>query len=181
MSDKLSDYVMVGNVFTPEQCQLYIEKLKQHKWQPHRWFQNNSSEYVYRKDFDTTYNIELQNTMKDPILKFVHKYYEDHRKSGDPGAQYSGVRFNRYGEGESIKLHIDHIQSLFDGKKRGIPVISFVGVFNDDYEGGEFMLCNEEIKLNQGDCVIFPSVFLYPHEVKPVTKGTRYSWVMWAW
>jgi predicted 2-oxoglutarate/Fe(II)-dependent dioxygenase YbiX len=181
MSDKLSDYVMVGNVFTPEQCQWYIEKLNQHKWQPHRWFQNDTSEYVYRKDFDTTYDSELQNTMKDPILKFVYKYYDDHREPGDTSAYYSGIRFNRYNEGESIKLHIDHIHSLFDGKKRGIPVLSFVGVFNDDYEGGEFMLCNEEIKLKQGDCIVFPSVFLYPHEVKPVTKGTRYSWVMWSW
>jgi predicted 2-oxoglutarate/Fe(II)-dependent dioxygenase YbiX len=59
--------------------------------------------------------------------------------------------------------------------------MSYVGVFNDNYEGGEFMLCDEEIKLKQGDAVQFPSVFLYPHEVKPVTKGTRYSWVLWSW
>ena len=69
------------------------------------------------------------------------------------------------------------------GKPNAFPWYDLAGLFyiNDDYEGGEFMLCNEEIKLKQGDCIIFPSVFLYPHEVKPVTKGTRYSWVLWSW
>jgi len=48
-------------------------------------------------------------------------------------------------------------------------------------EGGDFILCGEKVDLKQGDCVIFPSVFLYPHEVTPVTKGSRYSWVLWSW
>ena len=26
---------------------------------------------------------------------------------------------------------------------------------------------------------MFPSSFMYPHEVMPVTKGTRYSLVVW--
>jgi predicted 2-oxoglutarate/Fe(II)-dependent dioxygenase YbiX len=31
-----------------------------------------------------------------------------------------------------------------------------------------------------GSLIIWPSNFLYPHCVKPVTKGTRYSIVAWA-
>ena len=27
--------------------------------------------------------------------------------------------------------------------------------------------------------VMFPSTFMYPHEVMPVTKGTRYSIITW--
>ena len=53
---------------------------------------------------------------------------------------------------------------------------------NDNYEGGEFiMFDNHEIKFKQGDLIIFPSNFLYPHKVEPVIKGTRYSFVSWVW
>jgi predicted 2-oxoglutarate/Fe(II)-dependent dioxygenase YbiX len=38
-----------------------------------------------------------------------------------------------------------------------------------------------EIKLNAGDILIFPSVFMFPHRVDKVSKGTRYSFVSWAW
>jgi predicted 2-oxoglutarate/Fe(II)-dependent dioxygenase YbiX len=46
-----------------------------------------------------------------------------------------------------------------------------LGVLNDDYEGGEFIMFDDyEIKFKAGDLIIFPSIFLYPHLVKPVKK-----------
>ena len=39
----------------------------------------------------------------------------------------------------------------------------------------------ENVELGVGDVVMWPSVFLYPHEVTPVTKGTRITAVMWGW
>ena len=181
IKNKLMDYVMVDNIFTPKECQSYISKLDQIHWKPHEWYRNANDEFHNVKDFSVTYDIEVQNLMKDSIMKFAANYFNTHRRSGDLECQFSGVRFNKYSTGESISRHVDHIHSLFDGKKRGIPVISFVGVLNDDYEGGDFILCGEKVDLKQGDCVIFPSVFLYPHEVTPVTKGSRYSWVLWSW
>ena len=57
-----------------------------------------------------------------------------------------------------------------------------------EYEGGEFEIDNRnnfheknihklDMIRNVGSLVVFPS-FLY-HRVKPVTKGTRYSLVIW--
>ena len=90
------------------------------------------------------------------------------------------IRINRYQVGDNIEMHIDHIHSIFDGVHKGIPIISFVGVLNDDYEGGEFMIRGEKLPLKAGDVAMFPSCYLYPHEVKSVTKGTRYSIVAWG-
>jgi predicted 2-oxoglutarate/Fe(II)-dependent dioxygenase YbiX len=71
---------------------------------------------------------------------------------------------------------------MFDGNRKGIPTLSIVGVLNDDYEGGEFIMWQDtEIKLKTGDVLIFPSNFLYPHKVNLVTEGTRYSLVSWTW
>jgi len=81
-----------------------------------------------------------------------------------------------------MSKHCDHIHSLFTGNIRGIPILSIVGVLNDDYKGGEFiMFDNYEIKFKAGDLIIFPSIFLYPHLVKPVKKGIRYSFVSWCY
>lgn len=176
---ELFDYVMIDNLFTQEECQQYIKKLNSGRWNSHKWYDNSNSQVQNIKDFSVTYNSDLQRAMTDRVIKCSHDYASKH--IGGLTTQYSGIRFNRYQSGESIILHTDHISSLFDGKKKGIPVLSYVGVFNDDYTGGEFMLCNKQIDLKAGDCVVFPSVFLYPHEVKPVISGSRYSWVMWGW
>ena len=78
--------------------------------------------------------------------------------------------------------HCDHIIINEAGTRKGIPVLSIIGSLNNDYEGGEFiMFQDEEIKLKQGDLMIFPSIFLYPHRVEPVTKGVRNTFVSWAW
>ena len=52
---------------------------------------------------------------------------------------------------------------------------------NNDYEGAELYINDEQILLDTGSIVFFPSTFLYPHKVKPTTKGVRYSFVSWAY
>ena len=95
---------------------------------------------------------------------------------------FSQIRFNRYNKDQIMSKHIDHIVSLFSGNPRGIPILSILGLLNDNYQGGEFIMFDDyEIKLKAGDLLIFPSVFLYPHLVKPVTKGIRYTFVSWCY
>ena len=81
-----------------------------------------------------------------------------------------------------MQNHSDHIHALFDGERKGVPILSIIGILNDDYEGGEFiMFGDKKINTKKGDLLIFPSNFLYPHEVTPVTRGVRYSYVSWLW
>lgn len=92
------------------------------------------------------------------------------------------IRFNRYEQDQMMRQHIDHIQSLFDGDQKGIPILSVVANLNDDYDGGQlYFWDNFTLKLKKGDVVIFPSTFMFPHGVKKVSKGTRYSFVCWGW
>ena len=95
---------------------------------------------------------------------------------------YTPPRFNKYNQNKQMALHCDHIQSMFDGEKKGIPILSVLGVLNNNYEGGEFIMFDDtEIKFDKGDVLVFPSLFLYPHKVEPVKSGTRYSYVSWVW
>ena len=93
----------------------------------------------------------------------------------------SPIRFNRYFKNVKMDYHFDHIRTLFDGKRKGIPVLSIVGLLNDDFSGGEFILNEETVPLKKNSLLIFPSNFLYIHGVNPIIKGVRYSFVTWVW
>ena len=116
--------------------------------------------------------------MLNPLIRYVK---ELRMPWFDKYQGYSHVRFNKYAENKKMALHADHIHSMFDGERKGIPILSVLGVLNDDYEGGEFVLIDEKIDLSKGDIIIFPSNFMYPHKVEPVTKGIRYSYISWIW
>ena len=78
--------------------------------------------------------------------------------------------------------HADRVQQMFDGERKGIPTLSVVGLLNDNFQGGDFiMFDNEKINLVQGDILIFPSTFMYPHKVTAIKEGVRYSFVSWMW
>ena len=52
---------------------------------------------------------------------------------------------------------------------------------SDDFEGGEMALWDRDyvIKIPKGSALVFPSNFMYPHEVLEITKGTRHVIVTW--
>ncbi|MBC8430099.1 MAG: 2OG-Fe(II) oxygenase [Pelagibacteraceae bacterium] len=94
--------------------------------------------------------------------------------------QYTDFRINRYGQGGYMKSHIDNIHHSH-GQKQGYPHLTSLIFLNDDYEGGDFVLCGDKyIEKVQGSAIVFPSNFMYPHEVKEVTKGKRYSIMTWV-
>jgi len=75
--------------------------------------------------------------------------------------------------------HVDH----FANNPR---TMSCIFLLNNDYEGGNLCFRNPdgsgewEVEVKPNRMIIWPSNFLFPHTVKPVTKGTRYSIVAWA-
>ena len=85
----------------------------------------------------------------------------------------------KYEVGHFYKSHID---SFYTVNRQ----LSFIINLNDTYEGGNIIFkhptgrhTQKIFDLKKGDLLIFPSNFMYPHEVSQVTKGTRYSIVSW--
>jgi hypothetical protein len=177
--DNLKDYIYVKNAIPKEVCLEVISNLQFAPWQQHTWYNEALQTYKsYDNDFYSTFSDKSEETLRPYIDDFCIDF---HKKYGECFRQLSRVKFNRYDVGHSIHKHFDHIQSLFDGVRKGIPIISFIGVLNDGYEGGELVFWDEfEVKLSAGDIVAFPSVFLYPHQVREVKSGSRYSYVSWA-
>lgn len=103
------------------------------------------------------------------IFSFVNSKYQYIKITGD-----SGYELLKYDEGGFYKQHVDN-------STKNDREISCSLLLNDNYEGGEFGFFDRQLKykLKKGSAIIFPSNFMYPHEIMPITKGTRYSIITW--
>jgi hypothetical protein len=82
----------------------------------------------------------------------------------------NSFRISKYNEGTSMGPHTD----AYD--EEDALAYSILVYLNDDYEGGEIFFPNQNILLKPqaGSLIIFPSCEPYVHQVKEITKGTRY-------
>lgn len=89
-----------------------------------------------------------------------------------------GIQFTKYTAPSGF--YGMHMDKVFNGAARKLS-ISVQLSDEKEYEGGELLLytkANPDVMgKEQGKLVAFPSYIL--HEVKPVTKGKRYSLVVW--
>ena len=183
----IEDYIYVKNYIPTEVCEELIDECNKKEWKKHTW--NNYAAGTHNSEPTKELDVmPCTQEQQDKITPYLLKALEDYQiKVSVPGektqsflTKFSPIRFNKYEVGTLMREHYDHIHSLFDGKMKGVPIVSIVANLNTDYEGAEFYCRGKEIKLKTGDILLFPSNFMYPHEVKETTKGTRYSFVSWA-
>ena len=167
-----------------ELCKEIIGKLNIAEWERHVFY-SNFAETNFSNKNEPLVNIELQDTeLTFMINDLVFNYL---RKLNFPwfGAckNYTPLKFIKYDKFSKMKLHCDHIHSIFSSDEhKGVPILSVICLLNDDYEGGELVFFEDKVLTpSQGDVLIFPSNFLFPHEVNPITKGIRYSVVSWSY
>jgi len=140
---------------------------------------------------------------EDWLYRAIHPYIHEANRNAGWNFQWDWsepCQFTKYGVGQYYGWHCDSYENPYDGSKdinwKGkIRKLSVTISLSDpkDYDGGnlEFDFRNtvdwETDKNNsirevgeirpRGSIVVFPS-FLW-HRVKPVTRGTRYSLVLW--
>lgn len=187
MNKDLTTYVKCfENVFSREFCTDVVSELTKANWETHSFYNASHDEYIsYDNELSVTnYSFEKKNEMMKKLW-FVIKEYIEFLEMGDWFSGwngYSDVRFNKYDVDTQMKIHCDHIHSMFDGQRKGVPVLTILGALNNDYEGGDFIMWQDtKIEMPTGSVLIFPSNFLYPHRVDAVTKGVRHSYVSWVW
>jgi predicted 2-oxoglutarate/Fe(II)-dependent dioxygenase YbiX len=185
---KVNDYIYKTNVIPEKICKELIKQINKKEWQKHRWYDYEANDYLSEKEKELDVqpiDKEMQQIMTPYLVKAYHEYNQKfantkETRTSNLATKFSPIRFNKYKKGTMMRMHYDHIHSLFDGNHKGIPVLSFIGVLNQNYTGGELIINDQKIDSKAGDIIIFPSCFLYPHEVKEVKKGTRYSFVSWG-
>ena len=191
---KLDECILVlKNIIPTDLCDSIIQDIETREWKPHYWYNNatntTNSEETKELDIQRT-TPELQKILGNFIVesgriynqKYSYPFADQPNRSGQMMTSFSPVRFNRYSPGQIMRQHHDHIHSLFDGEVKGVPVLTFILNFNDDYEGADLFFWEDTvIKLGKGDIIMFPSNWLFPHGVTEATKGVRYSGSVWAW
>jgi hypothetical protein len=117
------------------------------------------------------------NYLMKHFKNYITGYQDFHKVSG--AWVIDDIQVLKYGVGGHYQFHTDYSPKI----ARQFSCIFFV---NDNYDGGDlcFKYPNSEkitkIKKKANRMIVWPSNFLYPHCVSPVTKGERYSVVAWA-
>ena len=131
---------------------------------------NMSDAFIIEQNQDKRKNIDdkLFVCAGNAIQKYNDKFKEA-KIEGD-----SGYTLLRYQEGEFYIQHTDHFL-------QAPRTVSCSFTLNDNFEGGEFGFFNRELTYNppKGSAIMFPSNFLYPHEIMPVKRSVRYSIITW--
>jgi Rps23 Pro-64 3,4-dihydroxylase Tpa1-like proline 4-hydroxylase len=124
-------------------------------------------------------NVHWFNLLKHIFTIYLKKFPQD-TKIIDYGYQdISNIEILKYEDTGFYTWHTDHFA-------KNPRTMSCVLLLNNDYEGGNLCFRNPDgsgewgVEVKPNRMIIWPSNFLYPHTVKPVTKGTRYSVVAWA-
>ena len=191
---KLDECIYVAEQIIPaDLCDAIVQDIETRPWEPHTWYNevtdSHSSKQTMELDVQNT-TPELQRVLANFVVEagkiynknYSYPYADQPDRSGQFMSQFSPVRFNRYKPGQIMRQHHDHIHSLFDGKIKGVPVLTFILNFNDDYEGADLFFWEDTVaKLGKGDIIMYPSNWLFPHGVTEATKGKRYSGAVWGW
>jgi len=124
-------------------------------------------------------NVHWFNLLYFYFKNGLEKYVKDLNILDCEIKDITNIEILKYQDSGFYTWHVDHFAM--------IPrTLSCVLLLNNDYEGGNLCFRNPngadewEVEVKPNRMIIWPSNFLYPHTVKPVTKGTRYSVVAWA-
>ena len=130
----------------------------------------------YHLNFDTPTNLFYWNLIKKEIERIYILYKVKFPKM--ESTKINQIDLLKYSVGGKYTVHTDH----FTKAPRHLSIIINL---NDTYEGGDLVFTDQKnkeikrLKLGAGTIVFFPSNFMYPHSIQPITKGTRYSIVSW--
>ena len=126
---------------------------------------------------DHTFYKDLNDAVSEVAKKYTVKMKSFHDRDFVV-QKTTDFRLNKYDVGGYMSRHCDNIHHSH-GQTFGYPQASVLLFLNDNFKGGEFLVSEEQPTIKTGEALIFPSNFMFPHEVKKITQGTRWSIVSW--
>lgn len=182
--NNIENYIIKYKFLEHNDCDELIRLYAHRDFQTHGWSDGKNSYSEKDKELDV---LALDNNHSSLLVKKVEPFiidYQNKFKKTEKAVtlvnNLSSFRLNKYLPNTYMREHFDHIHDLFDGEKKGVPILSLLVLLNDEFEGGQFTINGEDQNLQKGELIIFPSCFLYPHKVELITKGTRYSIIAWG-
>lgn len=142
---------------------------------------------IDNSEFKLDYNNRLTSSIDVPYsINTENKFTKIFRETFDPIEQnymsLFGINLRSHNPYKILKYDIGgKFNNHMDDGGGNFRRVSTVYYLNDNYEGGElcFPQFNIELKPEAGDMIIFPSSYVYSHNVNPVKRGTRFSIASW--
>ncbi len=181
----LDEYIKIFyNVISDENCDLILNEYAQSDdWTESRTGDGNVNKHIRNCDI---ISISQANTIlknSETRQKIDHLLFN---ASGEALKKYielfPNCEVNTDSGYDLLKYEVGGYYSLHTDSFKDIPrSVSCSFNLNDNYDGGEFAFFDKEliIRAPKGSAIVFPSNFMYPHEIMEVKNGTRYSVVTW--
>ena len=176
--DRKEPFAYIESAFTPNQCKSIIEMGSKLKLKDAGLGTEGKINKSIRNCKTANIPAVIGNRwifqkITDCCLSLNSSFYNFHLSGFS-----EGITFIKYDAPDGG--YTPHVDCVFNGAIRKLSV-SIQLSDSHEYEGGELILNDgRELVLPRsiGTVVVFPSYSL--HEVRPITKGTRYSLVAWA-
>jgi hypothetical protein len=186
MNTNIKDYIQIVDVTIPDSVlNLCIESENEM-----RKAMTASGSLEYRDCYENYINPDMNPDMT-PEGKDLYEFLHNTHKNLITGyiaefnipkdiiqIHHTGFHILKYENFGKYKEHIDDFGSNYFSFRR----LSMSILLNDNYTGGEFSFFNDQyrISLKKNQAIIFPSNFMFPHQILPVTSGSRWSIVSWT-
>jgi predicted 2-oxoglutarate/Fe(II)-dependent dioxygenase YbiX len=179
--DHLEAIVELKNIISPYFCQKIISLADKKSNKNLKIGSGNIDTKIrnvqgYSLNLQTPTNLFYWNYVKIEIQKlFIHYKIKFPRMESN---KINQIDLLKYSKGGKYEIHTDS----YSTSPRSLSVIMNL---NNTYKGGDLIFSDQKnneikrLKLGKGSIVFFPSNFMYPHMIEPITKGTRYSIVAW--
>jgi len=119
------------------------------------------------------------NYIQNKIIECVQEYKKKHKMCYiDKISSCDLLRYDHNQYDVGYDYHVDFSSKTSDRH------LSISICLNNSFTGGEFIFDfldgQVQYPQNTGDAIIFPSNFMFPHQVKKITSGSRYALIGWV-
>ena len=189
----MNEFIQVIDVLKPEEISKVISFIQNHKFQPSQIFSeeglvvNESIRSSSRLCLDES--LEITQMIHEKMNRGLDKYLEQLNIANPkfnqfpiPGSSWTkcwreGIQILNYNEGEHYRWHYD--QGYKKEENAYYRTISIILYLQNAEEGGRTLFSHRGYKLREGQALIFPSNWCYPHESEEVKKGNKIVAVTW--
>jgi Rps23 Pro-64 3,4-dihydroxylase Tpa1-like proline 4-hydroxylase len=157
---------VINDFLSLEECKMIIDSLNSKEYVEHDLqIDDKNNPTIKRKSY---MGLDVAGIQQQKVQKILEDSYD---VKVIPGSAHVA----KWEPGQKLELHVDDL-----GRTSYNHMASLI-YLNDDYEGGEieFPTHNVSLKLSAGSLIMFPGNEHYPHEVKPILSGYRYTMPLW--
>jgi hypothetical protein len=142
----LRNYLKVYKNFVDlNHCDFITQQSPSFEWDKHSYTDVSNNKIQYENDLEVSLEeFQGKQVIHESLWYAIKQYQTEYNYPWFNGwTGYSRLRLNRYNVDTEMRIHFDNITSLFDGERKGTPILSIVGCLNDDYTGGDFVFFDD--------------------------------------